>query len=125
MAVVVVMIKEFKAITMSGTRENKDLCICISACVTVFVPPGLCTVCGRIKCDESSCVLSMDLLHSVLYFVVERAFVASTYNAQVFLGLRRGDEWKECDGHWGYRIEVGPWQKWICKGEGGVKTWQG
>ncbi len=62
------------------------------------------------ECNVSCRGLSLDLLHSLLYFVVERAFVAWTYDAQVFLAraLRRGDEWRECDGHWGYRSEVGP-----------------
>lgn len=52
-------------------------------CVTVFVPPEC--ICGQNKCDEGPCGLSLDLLHSLLYFVVERAFVAWTYDAQVFL----------------------------------------
>lgn len=55
--------------------------MCASLCLS---PPPAC-ICGRNKCDESRSGLSLDLLHSPLYFVVERAFVAWTYDAQVFL----------------------------------------
>lgn len=48
-------------------------------------------------------VLSPDLLHPLLYFVVERTFVAGTHDAQVFLAraLEAGMNGKECDGRWG------------------------
>lgn len=42
-------------------------------------------VCGQNKHDESCWGLSLDLFHSLLRFVVERALVAETYDAQVFL----------------------------------------
>lgn len=45
------------------------------------VPPA----CGQNKCDERCCGLYLDLLHPLLHFVHERAFVAWTHDAQVFL----------------------------------------
>lgn len=42
----------------------------------VFSPPAC--ICGQNECDERRCGLSPD-------FVVERAFVAWTHDAQVFL----------------------------------------
>ena len=64
-------------------------------------------------------------LHSLLCFVVERALCSLYIRCSSVLsrGLRSGDEWKKCDGHWGYRIEVGARQKWIRKRGGGGVLW--
>lgn len=57
---------------------KKDSCFCLFARVhrCMRLPPAC--VCGQNKCDERHCGLSLD-------FVVERAFVARTHDAQVFL----------------------------------------
>lgn len=57
------------------------MCVCVSVCPTLPHHVYL----AKIKSDERRCGLSLDLLLSPLHFVVERAFVAWTHDAQVFL----------------------------------------
>lgn len=72
--------------------------VCLHVGIAVCVPPAC--ICCRNKCDERRCGLSLDLFHSFFHFVVERAFVAWTHDAQVFLAraLEEGINGK-CDGH--------------------------